>query len=70
MQHENEKRTAPGGAAQINDYWFELAGMLTRCGSLSGDLLTSEDSSDCYNSSNLRTAEWQESCDRSNSYFN
>ena len=70
MQPKNEKRTAPKGAAQINDYYFELAVMLTRRGSLSGNLLASEDSGNCNNSSYLGTTKWQERCDRSNSDFN
>ena len=70
MQPENEKRTAPKGAAQINDYYFELAVMLTRRSGLSGDLLASEDSGNCNNRSYLGTSKWQERCDRSNSDFN
>ena len=69
MQPDNAKRTAPKGAAQ-NDYYFELAVMLTRSGSLSRDLLASQDSGNCNDSSYLRTSKWQERCDRSNSDFN
>jgi hypothetical protein len=71
MQHDqNEKRTAPEGTARDSDYYFRLAVMLAGGGGLLTDLLTSEHSSDCYYSGNLRTAQWHKSCDRSNSDLN
>jgi hypothetical protein len=70
MRPDNAKRTTPEGVAQDTDYYFRLAVMLAGGSGLLTDLLTSEDSSDCYYSGNLRTAQWHKSCDRSNNNLN
>ena len=69
QQPENAKRTAPEGTARDSDYYFALAVLLAGGGGLLTDLLAGEDSSDCYYRGNLRTAQWQKSCERGNSHL-